>query len=87
MFKHIIIPSFICLVIAFCAYVLKHKHNLISFEDLTVTFADQQNLKSSRMDNSKEDIDNKYSILLPTYNEIENLPIIVWLIVKYMNKG
>lgn len=29
---------------------------------------------------------NKYSILLPTYNECENLPIIVWLIVKYMDK-
>ncbi|XP_001599325.1 probable dolichol-phosphate mannosyltransferase [Nasonia vitripennis] len=31
--------------------------------------------------------DNKYSILLPTYNEVENLPIIVWLIVKYMNEA
>lgn len=29
---------------------------------------------------------NKYSILLPTYNERENLPIIVWLIVKYMTE-
>ena len=27
---------------------------------------------------------NKYSILLPTYNERENLPIIVWLLVKYL---
>jgi len=27
---------------------------------------------------------NKYSILLATYNERENLPIIVWLIEKYM---
>lgn len=27
---------------------------------------------------------DKYSILLPTYNEKENLPIIVWMIVKYM---
>ncbi|XP_031561494.1 dolichol-phosphate mannosyltransferase subunit 1-like [Actinia tenebrosa] len=25
---------------------------------------------------------NKYSVLLPTYNERENLPLIVWLIVK-----
>lgn len=31
-------------------------------------------------------IQNKYSILLPTYNEKENLPIIVWLIVKYMDE-
>ncbi len=27
-----------------------------------------------------------YSILLPTYNERENLPIIVWLIIKYMDE-
>ena len=25
---------------------------------------------------------DKYSVLLPTYNEKENLPIIVWLLVK-----
>lgn len=25
-----------------------------------------------------------YSILLPTYNEVENLPICIWLIEKYM---
>ncbi|XP_053693253.1 dolichol-phosphate mannosyltransferase subunit 1 [Sabethes cyaneus] len=30
---------------------------------------------------------NKYSILLPTYNERDNLPIIVWLIVKYMQES
>lgn len=27
---------------------------------------------------------HKYSILLPTYNERQNIPIIIWLIVKYM---
>ncbi|KAF7990487.1 hypothetical protein HCN44_000292 [Aphidius gifuensis] len=32
-------------------------------------------------------IDDKYSILLPTYNEVENLPIIVWLIVKYLEES
>ena len=26
-----------------------------------------------------------YSIILPTYNERENLPIIIYLIMKYMN--
>lgn len=26
----------------------------------------------------------KYSILLPTYNESENLPIVVWLLEKYL---
>lgn len=30
-------------------------------------------------------LSNKYSILLPTYNEVENLPIIIWLLVKHMN--
>lgn len=30
---------------------------------------------------------NKYSILLPTYNEVENLPIIIWLIVNHMTKS
>ena len=29
---------------------------------------------------------NKYSILLPTYNEVENLPIIIWLLMKYMKE-
>lgn len=29
---------------------------------------------------------DKYSILLPTYNERENLPIITWLIVKHMDE-
>ena len=27
---------------------------------------------------------NMYSILLPTYNEKDNLPIIVWLLIKYL---
>ncbi|KAH8412860.1 hypothetical protein KR009_006344 [Drosophila setifemur] len=30
---------------------------------------------------------HKYSILLPTYNEKDNLPIIIWLIVKYMKSS
>lgn len=29
---------------------------------------------------------DKYSILLPTYNEKENLPIMIWLITKYMDE-
>ncbi|KAF7635209.1 Dolichol-phosphate mannosyltransferase subunit 1 [Meloidogyne graminicola] len=28
----------------------------------------------------------KYTILLPTYNEAENLPICIWLINKYLNE-
>lgn len=30
---------------------------------------------------------NKYSILLPTYNEVDNLPIIIWLLVKHLNSS
>lgn len=29
----------------------------------------------------------QYTILLPTYNEIENLPICIWLIEKYMTEA
>ena len=29
---------------------------------------------------------NKYSVLLPTYNERDNLPIIVWLLVKFFTE-
>lgn len=29
---------------------------------------------------------NKYSVILPTYNERSNLPIIVWLIAKTFNE-
>lgn len=37
-------------------------------------------------DMANEEEKNKYSILLPTYNEVQNLPIIIWLIVKYMDQ-
>lgn len=29
---------------------------------------------------------DKYSIILPTYNERENLPLITWLIIKYLSE-
>ncbi|XP_071824142.1 dolichol-phosphate mannosyltransferase subunit 1-like [Apostichopus japonicus] len=29
---------------------------------------------------------DKYSVLLPTYNERENLPLIIWLLVKHFEK-
>lgn len=35
---------------------------------------------------TKDIPETMYSILLPTYNERDNLPIIVWLIVKYMRE-
>lgn len=30
---------------------------------------------------------DKLSILLPTYNERENLPVIVWMLVKYLDQA
>lgn len=30
---------------------------------------------------------DKYSVLLPTYNERDNLPIIIWLLVKYFGEA
>ena len=34
----------------------------------------------------KCNMSNKYSVLLPTYNEKENLPLITWLLVKYFTE-
>ncbi|KAM8947688.1 dolichol-phosphate mannosyltransferase subunit 1 [Pelodytes ibericus] len=31
--------------------------------------------------------EDKYSVLLPTYNERENLPLIIWLLVKYFQES
>ncbi|XP_054274245.1 dolichol-phosphate mannosyltransferase subunit 1 [Macrosteles quadrilineatus] len=39
------------------------------------------------MAHKSSNLNCKYSILLPTYNERENLPIIVWLITKYMDES
>ena len=36
--------------------------------------------------NKEGDSHNKYSVLLPTYEERENLPLVVWLLVKYFEK-
>ncbi|XP_029013228.1 dolichol-phosphate mannosyltransferase subunit 1 [Betta splendens] len=40
--------------------------------------------KASHLNRHNED---KYSVLLPTYNERENLPLIVWLLVKYFDES
>ncbi|KAJ8378198.1 hypothetical protein AAFF_G00244860 [Aldrovandia affinis] len=43
---------------------------------------------ASRKSSSKSrDENDKYSVLLPTYNERENLPLIVWLLVKYFGES
>ena len=38
--------------------------------------------KSRRRPEGRDPRQDKYSVLLPTYNERENLPLIVWLLVK-----
>jgi dolichol-phosphate mannosyltransferase len=30
---------------------------------------------------------DKLSILLPTYNEKENLPVIIWMLIKYLDQA
>uniref|UniRef100_A0A8C9VUU2 Dolichol-phosphate mannosyltransferase subunit 1 n=1 Tax=Scleropages formosus TaxID=113540 RepID=A0A8C9VUU2_SCLFO len=43
---------------------------------------------ASRKSSSKRQANkDKYSVLLPTYNERENLPLIVWLLVKYFGES
>ncbi|CAJ1055450.1 dolichol-phosphate mannosyltransferase subunit 1 [Xyrichtys novacula] len=44
-------------------------------------------MASRKTSHSKQDKSDKYSILLPTYNERENLPLIVWLLVKYFGES
>ncbi len=43
-------------------------------------------LKMSLPKKDVESVEDFYSILLPTYNEKDNLPLIIWLILKYMNE-
>ena len=34
----------------------------------------------------RDEAKDKYTVLLPTYNERENLPLIIWLLVKHFEK-
>lgn len=43
-------------------------------------------MASRKTTQAKQESGDKYSILLPTYNERENLPLIVWLLVKYLGE-
>ncbi|XP_068895562.1 dolichol-phosphate mannosyltransferase subunit 1 [Tenebrio molitor] len=54
----------------------------VLYSNLNPSFDTENLIKMS--EKSKQD---KYSILLPTYNELENLPIIIWLIVKHMKES
>ncbi|KAF6717332.1 Dolichol-phosphate mannosyltransferase subunit 1 [Oryzias melastigma] len=44
-------------------------------------------MASRKTTQAKQESGDKYSILLPTYNERENLPLIVWLLVKYLGES
>lgn len=36
------------------------------------------------MDEASSAAGDKFSVILPTYNERENLPVVVWLIVEHL---
>uniref|UniRef100_A0A8D3C7N0 Dolichol-phosphate mannosyltransferase subunit 1 n=1 Tax=Scophthalmus maximus TaxID=52904 RepID=A0A8D3C7N0_SCOMX len=44
-------------------------------------------MASRKSPQTNRDSGDKYSVLLPTYNERENLPLIVWLLVKYFGES
>ncbi|XP_054624110.1 dolichol-phosphate mannosyltransferase subunit 1 isoform X2 [Dunckerocampus dactyliophorus] len=44
-------------------------------------------MASRKSTRAKQNDGDKYSVLLPTYNERENLPLIVWLLVKYFDES
>ncbi|XP_063815034.1 dolichol-phosphate mannosyltransferase subunit 1 [Pseudophryne corroboree] len=44
-------------------------------------------ISQQRRSRQTGDAGDKYSVLLPTYNERENLPLIVWLLVKYFGES
>uniref|UniRef100_A0A3Q3MQ75 Dolichol-phosphate mannosyltransferase subunit 1 n=1 Tax=Mastacembelus armatus TaxID=205130 RepID=A0A3Q3MQ75_9TELE len=44
-------------------------------------------MASRKTSHPSRDSGDKYSVLLPTYNERENLPLIVWLLVKYFGES
>lgn len=53
---------------------------------LIIIISDNLAFVKQEFQSKNTNMSNKYSILLPTYNEKENLPIIVWLITKYMDE-
>lgn len=51
-----------------------------------VYFVGDANMANRRGNAKTGEQSDKYSVLLPTYNERENLPLIVWLLVKYFGE-
>nr|XP_021490524.1 dolichol-phosphate mannosyltransferase subunit 1-like [Meriones unguiculatus] len=49
--------------------------------------ANRSNTASQRPPQGRSSRQDKYSVLLPTYNERENLPLIVWLLVKSFSES
>ena len=58
------------------AYVNKFE-SLEEFNKASVISVSNKFLSANKMGTN-----DKYSVLLPTYNEKDNLPIIVWLLIK-----
>ena len=88
---HIIVPTSIarfcnccCISITFIiifSFLVPLRHSSYSYSLSSVCC--NRWIKIRIMTSSVKD---KYSVLLPTYNERENLPIIIWLIIKYFTE-
>jgi len=77
---------------SFSKGVLKRQSSIEQYEEEAGTSPASTPLSRSATDVEEREPDqpapmNKYSVLLPTYNERENLPIIVWLLVKYFDES
>lgn len=76
--SHILIPSQ-----ASHVRILRHKHAPSRSSNRSISYVSSQSLSIScfwlTCDWSATD---KYSVILPTYNERKNLPVIVWLLAK-----
>ncbi len=53
---------------------------------ILLTFDLYNGQKMSKQKQARNKKNNKYSVLLPTYNEKENLPLIIWLLVKHFEE-
>lgn len=59
---------------------------MLSGAERLVATSDVGTMASRKTSQQKRGDGDKYSVLLPTYNERENLPLIVWLLVKYFGE-
>ena len=57
---------------------------VLKFNSLLTNMAEEQGREREQEREQKKSKD-KYTILLPTYEEKDNLPLVIWLIMKYMD--